>query len=44
LAQFAAAIWYFSAQHAQQEALRQDLNKVLSYIDKQQQEPVKAAK
>lgn len=44
LAQFAAAIWYFSAQHAQQEALRQDLNKVLSYIDKQQQELPKAGK
>lgn len=34
--QFAGAIWYFSGQHQQQQALRNDLNKVLSYIDKQQ--------
>lgn len=34
--QFAGAIWYFSGQHQQQQALRQDLNKVLAYIDKQQ--------
>lgn len=35
--QFAAAIWYFSGQHQQQQAMRDDLNKVLSYIDKQQE-------
>lgn len=37
LVQFAGAIWYFSAQNQQQQALRQDLNKVLIYIDKQQE-------
>ena len=41
--QFAGAIWYFSGQHQQQQALREDLNKVLSYINKQQ-EVVKAGK
>ena len=35
--QFATAIWYFSGQHQQQQALREDLNKVLSYVDKQQE-------
>ena len=37
LAQFAGAIWYFSAQNQQQQALKQDLNKVLIYMDKQQE-------
>jgi hypothetical protein len=37
LVQFAGAIWYFSAQNQQQQALRQDLNKVLVYMDKQQE-------
>lgn len=37
LVQFAGAIWYFSAQNQQQQALKQDLNKVLIYIDKQQE-------
>jgi hypothetical protein len=36
--QFAAAIWYFSGQHQQQEALKADLNKVLAYIEKQQEQ------
>ena len=35
--QFAAAIWYFSGQHQQQQSMRDDLNKVISYIDKQQE-------
>jgi hypothetical protein len=35
--QFAAAIWYFSGQHQQQQAMRDDLNKVLSYVAKQQE-------
>jgi len=35
--QFAAAIWYFSGQHQQQQAMKDDLNKVLSYIAKQQE-------
>jgi hypothetical protein len=37
LVQFAGAVWYFSAQNQQQQGLRQDLNKVLIYIDKQQE-------
>lgn len=37
LVQFAGAVWYFSAQNQQQQGLRQDLNKVLVYIDKQQE-------
>jgi hypothetical protein len=39
LVQFAGAVWYFSAQNQQQQGLRQDLNKVLIYIDKQQEAP-----
>jgi hypothetical protein len=35
--QFAGAIWYFSGQHMQQQAMREDLNKVLIYIAKQQE-------
>ena len=34
--QFAGAVWYFSGQHQQQQAMRDDLNKVIAYIDKQQ--------
>jgi hypothetical protein len=37
LAQFAGAVWYFSGQHQQQQSLKEDLNKVLIYIDKQQE-------
>jgi hypothetical protein len=36
--QFAAAIWYFSGQHQQQQVLKDDLNKVLLFIEKQQQQ------
>lgn len=33
--QLAAAVWYISAQNAKQEALRSDVNRILSHIDKQ---------
>jgi hypothetical protein len=42
--QLMGAIWFVSAMHSKQEALREDLNRVLVYIDKQQQqhEPAKS--
>lgn len=39
LLQFAGAVWYFSGQHQQQQVLKDDLNKVLSLIEKQQETP-----
>jgi hypothetical protein len=42
--QLMGAIWFVSAMHSKQDALRDDLNRVLMYIDKQQQryEPAKS--
>jgi len=42
--QLMGAIWFVSAMHSKQDALRDDLNRVLIYIDKQQQryEPAKS--
>jgi len=39
--QFAGAIWFVSALHSKQESIRQDLNRVLLYIEKQPTETVK---
>jgi hypothetical protein len=36
--QLMGAIWFVSAMHSKQDALRDDLNRVLIYIDKQQQQ------
>lgn len=41
LAQFAAVVWYLSAQHSEQLAIRQDLNRVISYMDSKQSEATK---
>jgi hypothetical protein len=35
--QFAGAVWYFSAQHQQQQVLKEDLSKVLNLVEKQQE-------
>ena len=39
LLQFTGAVWYFSGQHQQQQTLKDDLSKVLSFIEKQQEFP-----
>jgi hypothetical protein len=41
LAQFASAVWYLSAQHSEQQAMRQELNRVISYMDNRQAEATK---
>lgn len=39
--QFAGAIWFVSALHSKQESIKEDLNRVLLYIEKQPQEAAK---
>lgn len=36
LVQFSGAVWYLSGQHSKQEALREDVNRLMAYIDKSQ--------
>jgi hypothetical protein len=33
--QFGGVVWYVSANHSQQQALRNDVNRIISYVDKQ---------
>ena len=43
LLQFGGAIWYASSQYSRQESLRNDMNRVISYIDKRSEESSRQA-